>query len=277
MRRRADGVRAGDVAAYRRFMPALMPKRSDAVVFFELAPRVECAEQTLGTVQATHPHLHVTIFHLVLWALAGTLEAHPHLNRFVAGGNVWDRDGIWLSFTAKTTLDEEGVLVEVKRRFRPQLSFVEFVVDINDGIAAARGGEQTLADKELDLFVRLPAALRRGVVRAAAAANALHVLPHSFIEDDPFFASVFVTNLGSVGVDAAFHHLYEHGTIPIFCTIGRIRSTPVVEDGGVGVGRVLPIKLTYDERVEDGLYAGLALEEFRQRIEDPARFGLLAA
>ena len=125
------------------------------------------------------------------------------------------------------------------------------------------------ADRELDIFLHLPPSLRRGVVKVAAAGNALNLLPRSFVEGDPFFASAFLTNLGSVGLDAAFHHLYEYGTIPIFCALGNIHVAPVVEDDQVVVGRVVSIKFSYDERTEDGFYAGRALEDFRRIVEAP--------
>ena len=134
----------------------------------------------------------------------------------------------------------------------------------------AREGIKTLADRELALFLHLPPVLRRGVVRLAAGADALNLLPRSFVEGDPFFASAFATNLGSVGLDAAFHHLYEYETIPIFCALGRVHEAPVVEDHEIVIARVASVKFSYDERVADGLYAGAALEDFRRFVEDPA-------
>lgn len=272
MRARVDASPAREVPGYRRFMPALMPRRADGLVLFDQQVRVERTERYLAGVREAHPEIHPTILHVVLWALARMIDGHPHLNRFVAGGRLWQRDGIWLSYTAKTQLDEEGVLVEIKDRFDPALPFPEMVRRTQAHVAAARHGERGLADRELDLFLRLPPVLRRTVVRAAAAGNALNLLPRRFVEGDPFFASAFVTNLGSVGLDAAFHHLYEYGTIPIFCTLGRIHDAPVVDDGAVVVARVASIKFSYDERTEDGLYAGRALEDFRAMVEDPAAF-----
>jgi hypothetical protein len=269
MRARADASLATDVPAYRRFMPALMPRRVDALVLFDQQLRVDRAEAYLGEVRAAHPETHPTIFHVVLWALTQTIHRHPHLNRFVAGGRVWQRDGIWLAYTAKTELTEAGALVEVKHPFDPTLPFADMVRLTEAAAEEARRGGHGLAERELDAFVRLPPLLRRGVVRAAALGNALALLPRSFVEGDPFFASAFVTNLGSVGLDAAFHHLYEYGTIPIFCAVGRIHPAPVVEDGEVVVGRVATVRFSYDERIEDGLYAGHALEDFRRLAEDP--------
>lgn len=269
MKARVDATLARDVPGYRRFMPALMPRRVDGLVFFDQQLRVERAEEFVADVRAENPDVHPTIFHVVLWALMHTIDRHPHLNRFVAGGRVWQRDGIWISYTAKTELSESGVLIEIKHQFDPTLPFVEMVRQTQGAVVAARAGSQGLADRELELFLHLPPALRRGVVRIAAGANALNLLPRSFVEGDPFFASAFVTNLGSVGLDAAFHHLYEYGTIPIFCALGKVHTAPVVEDDAVRVGRVASVKFSYDERTEDGLYAGHALEEFRTIVEDP--------
>jgi len=43
----------------------------------------------------------------------------------------------------------------------------------------------------------------------------------------------------------------------------------VVDDGEPTVARVASIKFSYDERVEDGLYAARALEDFRSMVEHP--------
>jgi len=262
-------ARPAQAPGYRRFMPALMPTRNGSVVFIEQKVRVAGAERFVNEAEARHPELHPTFFHVVLWALAQTLHRHPRINRLVAGGRLYQRDDVWITFTAKTELSEKGVLVEVKHRFDPDQPLVELVADLQRAIDTARHESGGAVDKELDLFLRLPPTLRRGVVHAAGAANALNLLPSGFIRDDPFFASAFVTNLGSVGLDAAFHHLYEYGTIPIFCTLGRIHDDVVAEDGQPVVARMATVRFTYDERVEDGLYAGHALEDFRRLLEDP--------
>jgi pyruvate/2-oxoglutarate dehydrogenase complex dihydrolipoamide acyltransferase (E2) component len=266
---RPDGELA-EVPGYRKFMPALMHGRNESIVYFDHKVRVDRTEQFIAETRAAHPDIHPTLFHVVLWALAQTFDRHPHINRFVAGGRLYQRDGIWITFTVKSELSERGLLLEVKHRFDPSQSLPELVRDLQDAIARARAGEQRgMADRELDLFLHLPAPLRRGVVKLAGVANDLGLLPASMIEGDPFFASAFVTNLGSIGLDAAFHHLYEHGTIPLFCVLGAAQDEVLVEAGEPTVGRVAPLRFSYDERVEDGLYAAHALETLRALIEDP--------
>jgi pyruvate/2-oxoglutarate dehydrogenase complex dihydrolipoamide acyltransferase (E2) component len=252
-------------------MPALMHGRNESAVYFDLRVDVEATEHFLAASRHAHEELRPTVFHVVLWALARTFDRHPRLNRFVAGGRLYQRDGIWFTFTAKTALTETGTLLEIKHRFDPTQPFIELVRDLQDAVGRARGGEQGLADRELDVFVRMPPSLRRGVVRLASAANSMNLLPRSFIVGDPFFASAFVTNLGSVGLDAAFHHLYEYGTIPLFCTLGVIHDDVVVRDGAPVVAPIVSVKFAFDERVEDGLYAAHALDDFRRLVEHPER------
>jgi hypothetical protein len=252
-------------------MPALMPSRTESLVFFDQQLRVEAAEEFVAATRRQHPELHPTLFHVVLWALTEMFDRHPRLNRFVAGGRLYDRDGIWISFTVKSELTEAGTLLEVKHRFEPRQTFPDMVAAVQTAVAAARGGATGLADRELQLFLHLPPALRRGVVRAASLGNDWNLLPRRFIDGDPFFASAFLTNLGSIGIDAAFHHLYEYGTIPIFGAFGAASESIVVEDGQPAVARTASMKFTFDERVEDGLYAAHALEDFRAMVEHPDR------
>src|SRR5262245_65507748 len=102
-------------------------------------------------------------------------------------------------------------------------------------LSEGRSGRETAADREIKGFLRLPAPLLRLAVRAQRVLDGWNLLPAVLIKDDPLYASAFIANLGSVGLDAAFHHLYDYGTIPIFVTMGRVQRAPLVrEDGRVG-------------------------------------------
>jgi hypothetical protein len=119
-------------------------------------------------------------------------------------------------------------------------------------------------DRELGLLLRLPGPLRRAAFGVERTADAWGLLPRSFIEPDPMFASMFVANLGIVGLEAAYHHLYEYGTIGSFCALGRYQAD--------AAGRPwTTVRFTLDERIADGLYGARSLALFRSLVEDPAR------
>lgn len=263
--RRPDATLVRSLSATRRFMPILSPRRNDNLVWFELEVEVERAlawasERSAGR----DPERPITLFHVILAALARMLDERPRLNRFTAGGRLWQRDGIWLTFSAKMRFDEDAPLLTVKRRVDPALPVGEMVDGLLDSLARGRRGEATTSDREVSGLLALPPLLARLLVELADVADSFGLLPRAMLEADPLNASVFVANLGSVGLEAGYHHLWEHGNCPIFCVIGRVKPGP---EGA----RVATLKFTYDERIEDGLYCARALDRLRELIERPEK------
>jgi pyruvate/2-oxoglutarate dehydrogenase complex dihydrolipoamide acyltransferase (E2) component len=99
-----------------------------------------------------------------------------------------------------------------------------------------------------------------------------HWLPSMLVDPDPMYTSIVVANLGSVGLDAAFHHLYEWGTATYFAVIGRIHDRPIAVDGKVEIRKIVEIKYTFDERVEDGLAVAIALRGVQELLENPEKW-----
>lgn len=263
--RRPDATLVRDLPAVRRFMPFISPRRNESLVYFEHDVEVEAAFEFLERRNAARdPERPATLFHVILAALARVLEERPRLNRFTAGGRVWQRDGIWLTFSAKQRFDDDAPLLTVKRPVPEGQGFDAFVDGLQESLGRSRGGKRGASDREVDLLLRLPPPVTRLLVRLASAADALGLLPRSMIDADPMFCSAFVANLGSVGLEAGYHHLWEYGSCPVFCVIGRVKPGPSGR-------RVVTLKWTYDERVEDGLYCARALERLRELVEKPDR------
>jgi hypothetical protein len=74
--------------------------------------------------------LHATVLHLLIWAGAQVLRDRPRLNRFTAGGRIFQRRGIWISFSAKKRKTEDAPIVVVKRKIDPSWTFEELVRQI---------------------------------------------------------------------------------------------------------------------------------------------------
>ena len=263
--RRPDATLVRDLPAVRRFMPFISPRRNDSLVYFQHDMDVEAAlafcEERNRTRDPSRP---ITLFHVILAAIARGLQERPRLNRFTAGGRIWQRDGIWITFSAKMRFDDDAPLLTVKRPIDASVSLEVMVDGLLDSLQRGRRGEKSTSDSEVDLLLRAPPWFTRLLVRLVHGIDALGLLPRSMIDSDPLFASVFVANLGSVGLEAGYHHLWEHGNCPIFCVIGRIKPGP---DGR----RVVTLKYSYDERVEDGLYCARALDRLRELMENPEK------
>lgn len=267
---RPDGKRAKDVPPFRRIMPFIMRTRNESAVYFEQEISLDAASAYLDEV-SERTGRRATFFHLFLWAAVRTLAARPRLNRFVMGGKVWDRDGIWLSYSAKKSLVDGAPIVVVKRRFAPDVTFEGLLEQVFSDLERGRSDEKSHVDKELSLFLRLPGPVLSVGVRLLRWLDDWNLLPRSYIDNDPLYASMFIANLGSVRLDAAYHHLYEYGTIPMFAALGRFREVPALVDGALVAKKVCSIKYTLDERIEDGLYCAGGLEILRGILEQPTR------
>jgi hypothetical protein len=268
---RADGTPVANLHPVRRIMPFVMPTRNGAFVLFEqdipTAPVLPLLER-LNAARAAERR--VTLFHCVLYAIGVALTEFPRLNRFVAGSRLYDRRGIWLAFSAKQKLERDAPIFTAKIEFRPGEPLPAMVDRLLALLGEGRSGRETAADREIKGFLRLPAPLLRLAVRAQRMLDGWNLLPTALIKDDPLYASAFVANLGSVGLDAAYHHLYDYGTTPVFVTMGRVHRAPVVRaDGTVESHEVFTLRYTYDERVEDGFYAARALERLAGCLATP--------
>ncbi|MEW6270119.1 MAG: 2-oxo acid dehydrogenase subunit E2 [Thermodesulfobacteriota bacterium] len=271
LRERFDGSPTPGLGNLRRMMPYLMPTRNEAYVLFTQEIHATPTRELAARLNAERsPDRPVTQFHMLLRGLTRVFTEFPRLNRFVVGGRHYDRDGIWIAFSAKMRLDADAPVFARKMRFSPAETLVEMVDRIYEVLDEGRAGRESASDREVHQILRLPGFARRALVRLGRRLDAAGLLPRPMIENDPLYASAFVANLGSVGLDAAYHHLFEHGTTPIFVTMGRVQRAPfVAEDGSVTSREVFALKYTFDERTEDGFYAARALERLRELLEHP--------
>jgi hypothetical protein len=262
--RRADAQPIPDLANLRRMMPYVSPRRNESLFYMMQDIEVEAAlEYVEKRNQERPPDRPITLFHLFLRACAHQLDLRPGVNRFVKGGRLWQRDGVWLTFAAKREIADGSPMFTIKRQFHPRSESLDQMVDaIYDRLGSGRAGKKSTSDKETALLLRFPGFVVSAVMALVRLADALGLLPRAMIEADPLFSSVFLANLGSINYPAGHHHLWEYGTCSLFGVMGRIEP-------GEGGRRKIRVAWTYDERIEDGLYSYHTLEGVRKQLEAP--------
>jgi hypothetical protein len=271
---RSDGSLARDVPAYRRIMPYLMRGKNESAAYFEQDLDLTETQELIDRWNATSPR-RISLFHVFLWATLQTYAARPRLNRFVSGSRIYQRDGIWISYSAKKAMRDDAPVVVIKKRFESGRPFAELVDQIHAGNDEGRSEKKSHVDKELSLILALPSFIISLLVSFQRLLDSWNLLPNALMRTDPMYASMFIGNLGSLKIDALHHHLYEYGNIPIFACIGRSKRTVVAaDDGSVTTRLIAKVKYTFDERVEDGLYCAAALAHLQKLIEQPREAGL---
>jgi hypothetical protein len=201
------------------------------------------------------------------------MERYPGVNRFVAGGRLYQRDGTWFSYAVKRKLESDAPLVVVKRRFDTDESFAAMVQGMQDDQAKVTSGKAPV-EGELGLLMKFPGFVRRIIMACIRGLDRLGMLPRRYIENDPMYTTAFFANMASFGMPAVYHHLYEYGTAGLFVSIGRPVTEPGSPTSGPGRRRVMTMKYTFDERTDDGLTGWFALRRIREIVEDPIGSGL---
>jgi hypothetical protein len=263
---RNDGTLVADIGPLRRMLPSLMPSRNGSVVYYEQQLDLT---KTLPWLEAREPS--ITLYELAIAGLVRVWSERPQLNRFIAGGKLYQRDEIAFTISVKKSLDENAPLTSIKAVFGPGDTIAQTCKRVEDLIERGRDKKrETESEKEMRAVTKLPIFIMRWLVAIQRMVDWYGLLPRFMTRNDPLYSSAYVVNLGSVGLEAAYHHLYEYGNIPFFIVLGRVKKAPVVDESGeLVVHDVVHVRYTFDERITDGFYTSTALERFREYIENP--------
>ena len=78
--------------------------------------------------------------------------------------------------------------------------------------------------------------------------------------------------MGSLGIPAIIHHLYNFGNMPVFIAFGKkYRRNEVENDGTVVNRKYVDLGLCLDERICDGFYYASIMKYLKRIFNDPQR------
>ena len=252
-------------------LPYLMKSKSESLIFFEQDLDVT---NTLAAVKKINKKLIkektiLTLFGVVITAAVRTLSERPGLNRFISGYRYWQRNEIQINFVAKREITDGGEEVNVKISFEPFEPLERAAKKIHSEVKKAVS-EGTSTDTLIDFVMRLPSFMIKLIVGGMNFLDHHNLMIRSMIDTDPMWCSVFMTNVGSFGLEAPFHHLYERGNCPIFVSVGKVREEFIMnKHGEVEKKLMLRLRYTFDDRIADGVYMGNSLNILKSYIENP--------
>ena len=269
---RRDAVWLRDLDALHVFMPYLYPNRADNEAFISETIDLENIETYLAEKNATLPEGEepYKLFYLLLAALVKTITLRPKMNRFIKGGRVYQRDKLSLAFVVKKQFRDDA---------HEALAFIEFdetttIDDVRrklaDEIHTCRSEKPDNSTASMDMLGKLPRPILRLVMWILHKLDDYGRVPYSLIKTDPNYATCFVTNLGSIGLKAGYHHLSNWGTNSIFIVIGEKELQPRwAADGSMTMHEMLQLGLTLDERIADGYYYSKTVKLLKHLLHNP--------
>jgi len=260
---------------FRDMLFYLMPTRNEAYVLFD--DYVDADKLLDYMAQAKEKGMRVDVTTCVVAAVAIGLDEAPKMNRFVVGRRLYERNHRKITFSMlRKKKNKKAKIAAVHQKIPQDWDFSNLVEAVEGKINVERSDKVTYTDKELNIFLKIPRPFLNAGVKLLRWLDYHNLLPASFIDNDPMFTSVFIANLGSLGMAAGYHHLFEWGTCPLFLMVGKLEDRVVAVDGQPVVKKQLHIRFTYEERIDDGLNANAGIVAVRKALENPfVAFGCL--
>jgi hypothetical protein len=253
-------------------MPYLLPTRTESTIFYEQILDVTNTLKYLHKKRRENNEKRITLFYIILYAAIRVITQRPKLNRFVSGYRYYQGNRISFNFVAKRDMTDECEEINVTMSFSPRLTLEGFCKKIDDYISNIKEGTETGAEKINSLVSHLPRFLIKFIMWGLRFLDYHNGLPLSVIDSLPFYNSVFFTNLGSIGMDAPFHHNFELGNCGFFCAIGKLRKeNKLKKDGTVETHDKIKLTFTYDDRITDGFYCARSFDLLRSLVENPEK------
>ena len=266
--KRADGRRIKSLKPYYKIVPYIMKERADAHVYFEDDISIEALEDFLKAKK--EQGIILTHMDVVLAAISRTLQEKPRINRFIMNRRIYARNSITISLALVKKLSEtDYVDTTVKFNVKPEDTVFTLADQVHTVVEENKKADtENNTDKLMETIMNLPNWLIKFVVAILMAMDRHNMLPKAVMDASPMHTSIFLTNLGSVGIDSIYHHIYNFGTTSGFLAMGgrkqRIKNYKTGE-----VERYMTFKFVMDERICDGFYYAQAFSVFRKYILHP--------
>ena len=272
---RRDGRFLRDEDPMHLFMPYLLPNRADNEAVLTETIDLTALLQYINDKNSGNPDFKYTMFHGLCAALGKTIAQRPKMNRFIQGRRLYERKGISLSFVVKKQLNDDSreALAIVSFDGQSQRTSMEQIYEqVRHIVQGVRQADQTDgATDVMAVLTKLPRPLLRLVVAGLHFLDYYGWMPKSLSDVDPYYRTVFISNLGSIKLSADYHHLTNYGTNSFFVVVGEMHKRPFfAPDGSYSMRDAVELGLTIDERIADGAYFSGSLRLLRYLLANPA-------
>ena len=195
----------------------------------------------------------------------------PRMNRFISGNRLYMRDHISVSFVVKKKFEDKSEEGLAYKKYDENDTIDTLHSSIMEEIHQCR--REDVLDNSTDMMtklLKLPRWLLHIIVNILFSLDRKGKVPYDLIKADPNYSSIFLSNLGSIGLGAGYHHLNNWGTNSFFGIIGKKHLAPEWhEDGTCTVRPVISLGLTLDERIGDGFYYAGTVRLLNKILENP--------
>ena len=226
---RKDARWIRDMDSLHVILPHLMNHRTDAEVYVNMEFDVTEALRYIARKNEGEEEYRATLFHCILMAVAKTIYLRPQLNSFISGRRFYQRDEITLGFVAKKRFEDHSEESLVVISAPEDWTLTEVTHRVVGKVHKARTEKNDGVNGAMDVLKKLPRPVLAFVIWIIKTLDFFGKVPDFLRQDDPNFATVFLTNLGSIKCPSVYHHLNNYGSSSIWrpsAPPARVRRSP---------------------------------------------------
>ena len=243
-----------------KLIPHIMKKRSDAQVFFEDTIDITATDRYIKEKRA-QGHKNLKLLDVFIASYVRTISQYPEVNRFVTGRKIYARSSIATAIAIKKEMTRTAPETPVKVEYDPEATLFEVSEKLHDAITESRSEDNDAVNFVKALYY-IPNFIIRMLVWFLERLDGLGILPKAFRDMSPFHTGLFITDLGSLGINPVYHHIYDFGNTTIFVAFGYKRV------GRDGIKRIA-VRVVADERICDGFALASAIRMFFKFLQKP--------
>lgn len=256
---RRDGKRVKDIDAMHVLMPYIKPNRCDSDVFIN--QKLDVTELVKYYEEMKLKDNDLTYFHLFITLIAKTIYNRPLLNRFIVNKKYYDRNDVLIAFTAKVNYEDTSKEILKVIKIDPEDNLFSIKEKTLKAVSDVRNAKEEGTNNIMNIISKLPSFLISLVVKVVKFMDRHDLLPKSLINDNLYYSTCIVSNLGSIKSSAIYHNLTDFGTSSILATFGEIRE----ENGR----KYAEAGINIDERIADGVYFVKSVKLMQDILNNP--------
>lgn len=256
---RRDGKRVKEMDAMHALIPYIKPNRCDSDVFIN--QKLDVTELVKYYEEMKLKDSDLTYFHLFMTLIAKTIYNRPLLNRFIVNKKYYDRNDVLIAFTAKVNYEDTSKEILKVIKIDPSDNVFSIKEKTLEAVQDVRNAKEEGTNNIMSIVSKLPNFLMSLIVRIVKFMDRHDLLPKSLINDNLYYSTCIVSNLGSIKSGAIYHNLTDFGTSSILATIGEIRE----ENGKM----FAEFGINIDERIADGVYFVKSVKLMQDILNNP--------
>ena len=259
---RKSGYKVKEVTGMQNILFDLKPNRSESEVYMNATVDVTEFVKFIKKQKKDNPDL--TYFHGFLAVLGKIFYKYPHLNRYVQNRTLYMHNDVTLGFVAKAQFDEESEEFMTCQKILANDTIYTISESIKAKVAAIRDSRSRHTDGAnniVDTIGHIWRPLRSTLVGILKWVDRKFELPASIADENIYYSSCIVSNLGTFKTGAIYHNLANLGTSSGLITFGEVREE--------GRKYYMEMGLTLDERISDGFLFCKAMKSIEYLFAHP--------